>query len=346
MMPETRAAVRDETRSEIWKRRALTVPIVGLAFFLAVLLAPIWIPVLFVVDLANGFRTTVLRSFLFLTVYLGCEVVGVTVSGWLWIRGALGGPASRGGDLDFERHFSLQRWWAGTLLHWVLRIFRVSIRVEGEEVLDRPMILMLRHTSIADTLLANEFISAPHRIHLRHILKRELLVDPCLDIVGHRLPNYFVDRESDDPAEELAGVKTLLSGLRENEGALIYPEGTRFTPEKRSRIIERLSAQGKDELADRARSLHHLLPPRLGGSLALLEENPGLDAVFCAHTGFESVGRPADVLGGSLLDGEVKVRFWRIPYGEIPVESTARSRWLFEQWLKMDAWVGSNGSRA
>jgi hypothetical protein len=57
---------------------------------------------------------------------------------------------------------------------------------------------MLRHASIGDTLLASALVGRPHGIFwLRYVLKRELLWDPCLDVVGNRLPHVFVDRASD-----------------------------------------------------------------------------------------------------------------------------------------------------
>ncbi len=306
-----------------------------------VVTAPIWVLVSLCVDLANSFRTTTLRAASFLTVYLGCEVVGVTGSVGLWLLSAVGTSKASRHEAHFRRHLALQRWWAGTLLKVAIRVFRLKIRADGLEALERPMILMIRHASIADALLANEFIGMPHGIHLRYVMKRELLIDPCLDIVGHRLPNYFIDRESDDPSSELAGMVQLFSGLRENEGVLIYPEGTRFTEGKRERVIERFSEQGRSEMVARARALRHTLPPRLGGSLALLESNPGLDVVFCAHTGFETAGGPTDLLDGSMLDREIAVRFWRVPLADVPVETSARVTWLFAQWQQIDDWIES-----
>ena len=335
-----------ETRADVWKRRAISVPAVYVGFLAMVVTAPIWVLVSLCVDLANSFRTTTLRAVFFLTVYLGCEVVGVTGSVVFWFLGAIRSSRESSHEVYFRRHLAMQRWWAGTLLKVAIRVFRLKIRAEGLDALDRPMILMIRHASIADALLANEFIGMPHDIHLRYVMKRELLIDPCLDIVGHRLPNYFVDRESDDPSSELAGMVQLFSGMRENEGVLIYPEGTRFTEGKRERVIERLSEQGKSELAARARALRHTLPPRLGGSLALLESNPGLDVVFCAHTGFETAGGPKDLLNGSMLDRDIAVRFWRVPLADVPVETSERATWLFEQWKEIDDWIELNKAQA
>jgi 1-acyl-sn-glycerol-3-phosphate acyltransferase len=343
-MSERRSTVRGETRADIWLRRAVSVPAIYLGFAAALVTAPLWILVGLCVDLANSFRSASVRTGLMLVIYLGCEVIGIAASFGYWVARMLGKNTSAATQSYDRRHLRLQRWWTGTLFQAAIRLFRLKIRAEGRAALDRPMILMLRHTSIADALLANEFISKPYGIHLRYVMKRELLLDPCLDIVGHRLPNYFVDRESDDPREELAGVVKLLSGLGEREGVLIYPEGTRFTQKKRDRVIERFSEQGKLDMVDRARALRHTLPPRLGGALALLEANPGLDVVFCAHTGFETVGRPADLLDGSLLDREFAVRFWRVPLADLPTDETERTEWLFERWQMIDDWIESNRS--
>jgi 1-acyl-sn-glycerol-3-phosphate acyltransferase len=345
-----KSTVAGEARADIWMRRAISVPAVYLGFLVVIVTAPFWILIAFCVDLANAFRTATLRTGLFLTVYLGCEAIGVAASFGFWVAdvignaigNAIGKTAAPEAKTYYRRHLALQRWWAGTLLKFAIWLFRLKIRAEGCEVLDTPMILMIRHASIADALLANEFVGLPHGIHLRYVMKRELLIDPCLDIVGHRLPNYFVDRDSDDPSRKLAGMVKLLSGLGEDEGVLIYPEGTRFTEQKRQRVIERFSEQGKLEMAARARALRHTLPPRLGGPLALLEANPGLDVVFCAHTGFETAGQASDLLDGSMLDREIAVRFWRVPLDDIPIDPSARSVWLYDYWQKIDDWIESN----
>ena len=340
-MSTKRPVVRGETRLDVWKRRAVTVPLIATLFLAVGALAPLWIPIAAFVDLARGSKTTLLRSGLMLMVYLTCEVVGIAVSFGLWVRRFGDRTRSARHESDFRLHFQLQTWWATTLMTWSRRLFRLRIHAEGLDALDRPMILMLSHSSIADSLLANEFISKPHGIHLRYLLKRELLLDPCLDIVGHRLPNYFIDRDSDDPEDVRTDVQDLLSDLRENEGALIYPEGTRFTSAMRDRIISRFEARGNQEMADRARGLRHTLTPRLGGALAMLEANSGLDVVFCAHIGFGVVRTPIDLISGALLDARIDARFERIPFEQIPVDPESRRIWLLDQWQRIDDWIGS-----
>lgn len=118
-----------------------------------------------------------------------------------------------------------------------------GIRIEvmgGGEAVPGPVIVLVRHASIVDNLLSANLIARPHRIRLRYVLKRELLADPCLDVAGRRLPNYFVRRGTGE-ARELERVRALANGLGSDEGVLICPEGTRFTPERRARAIGRIA---------------------------------------------------------------------------------------------------------
>jgi 1-acyl-sn-glycerol-3-phosphate acyltransferase len=176
-------------------------------------------------------------------------------------------------------------------------------------------------------------------MRLRYVLKRELLWDPCLDVVGNRLPHVFVDRVSDDSQREIARVRALARDLSVHDGVLIYPEGTRFSETKRARVLEKLAREGNSKQLEYARSLHAVLPPRPGGALALLEAAPHADVVVCAHTGFEGAATLAQIWRGELLHGTIRVRFQRSPRSEIPTEPDARADWLRERWQEIDAWL-------
>jgi hypothetical protein len=69
--------------------------------------------------------------------------------------------------------------------------------------------------------------------------------------------------------------------------------------------------------------------------LGLLERNRGADIVFCGHTGFEPAGSPSEIIGGRLVGATIRVRSWRVPHGEVPVETAAR-RLVYEQWRRID----------
>jgi len=322
-------------------RRLLTVPaVLGLALA-SVLLAPLWIPALALVDLLRPVRRgAALRAATMLTVYLQCEAIGLVVAALVWI--ATPGRSRAARQRFLRRNAALQGWWATALFGAALRIYGMRLDVDGaDEPARGPLLLLPRHASVADTLLPAVLVSAPHGIRLRYVLKRELLWDPCLDVVGNRLPNVFVRRGSEDSAREIAAVTELGRDLGPDEGVLIYPEGTRFDAAKRERVLARLRASGDAPRVLRAERLRHVLPPRRGGPLALLDAAPGADVVFCAHSGLEGAATLADLWRGELVGAVVRVRFWRVPRHEIPAEPDARVAWLDAWWERIDAWIGA-----
>jgi len=324
-------------------RRLVTIPSYVLLFLFALAALPVLLPLALFVDLARGSPSAIARSLLFFTWYLGCELAGIGASFAFWCARLFRPGISHARWLDW--HYRLQAWWALSLVRGAQRCFETRFDIKGDEELGRgPFILFVRHVSTADTLLVAAFLSARHGLRFRYVLKRELLWDPCLDIVGNRLPNYFVDRFSTDSRREVSGLRKLAEGLGPDEGVLIYPEGTRFTEAKRARIIEKLSERDA-LLAGQARALRNVLPFRLGGSLALLGQAPGADVIFCGHTGFEGTRSLAEFLGGGLVRETVRVAFWKLPGSEVPRDRQGQIDWLFAQWRRLDGWVSENGER-
>ena len=112
------------------------------------------------------------------------------------------------------RYLAPQRRPAGVVgecaLSWAERVFALRTVIEGEDAIEPgPILVFIRHVSQADTLLPVVLITRRHGIALRFVLKQELLWDPCLDIVGHRLPNVFVRRGSGESEREIAAVQRL-----------------------------------------------------------------------------------------------------------------------------------------
>jgi 1-acyl-sn-glycerol-3-phosphate acyltransferase len=321
-------------------RRLLTIPGYMVAWVLCVGTVPLWLPLTVIVDAVRRNRGVALRGVVFLTYYLSCEVLGIAISAgvWAWTR-VFPVDAERWADL----HYWLEAWWGTTLFRGVVRVFGLRLEVEDDADLSRgPYLMLVRHASTGDTLLASALVSRPHGTRLRYLFKRELLWDPCLDIVGNRLPNVFVDRFSDDSAQEIRRARALARDLGPRDGILTHPEGTRFSEEKRSRVLERLHREGDAKMLDYARSLQFVLPPRPGGTLGLLEAAPEADVVVCSHTGFEGAASLAQIWQGSLVHQTVRVQFRRIPRDAIPDERDARLAWLLEEWRWVDAWVAEH----
>jgi 1-acyl-sn-glycerol-3-phosphate acyltransferase len=324
------------------RRRLITIPGYAIGWALWLAAAPVWLPLAMLVDLARRSHGIALRSAALVTAYLSCEVVGILASGGLWVW-------KRIRPVDDERwtdlHFRLEAWWGTTLFRAAVRFFGLRLEVESDADLGRgPYLLLLRHSSTADTLLASALVSWPHGLRLRYVLKRELLWDPCLDIVGHRVPNVFVDRFSDDSPLETRRVQELAKDLGSCDGVLIYPEGTRFSEAKRRRVIEHFQERNDAKMLEYVNSLSSVLPPRTGGTLGLLEAAPQADVVVCAHTGFEGAASLAQIGNGVLLHRVIRVEFRRIPRDEIPSEREARIAWLRGEWQRVETWVASHPS--
>jgi 1-acyl-sn-glycerol-3-phosphate acyltransferase len=264
--------------------------------------------------------------------------VGLTLA-WLLAGGPFGGDSPRR-----RRHvFYLQRTWAAGHLLGVRKLFGLRFVIEGDElVAPGPVIILIRHASIVDNALPAALISGPHGLLLRYVLKAELQVLPTLDLGAHWVPTCFVRRASADPEAEAARVRTLATFLHGgDEGVLVYPEGTRHTPGKLARAQQRIR-ESDPETADLADRLHHVLPPRLGGPLALLDAGTEADVVVCGHVGLDGFEKVSDIWGGGLVGATVRVKFWRHPRAAVPAGERERIAWLYARWQELDDWVGAH----
>ena len=234
--------------------------------------------------------------------------LGLTLA-WLLAGGPFGGDSPRR-----RRHvWYMQRTWMQGHLLGVRSLFRLTFEVEGDELVEGgPVLILIRHASIIDNALPAAFVSGPHGLFLRYVLKQELKVLPTLDMGARWVPTALVHRASTDPVAESARVRMLgthLHGI--DEGVLIYPEGTRMTPPKLARAQAKI--RESDPLtADLADRLHHLLPPRLGGTLALLDASTDADVVVFGHVGLDGFEKLGDIWGGGLVGTTVRIRFWRM----------------------------------
>lgn len=254
-----------------------------------------------------------------------------------------GGPFGIGSIRRRRWIYVLRIAWARNHLGAVKVLFGLKFEVEGGEATSPgPYILMLRHASILDNLLADTLIGKRHGIGVRFVIKQEIQALTPIDIGGRWIPTVFVKRGSLDPETEIAAVRALTHEMSPGEIVAMYPEGTRPTPAKLARAQE-VIRQRQPEIAPLAARLNHLLPPRLGGPLALLDEAAaGTDVVFCAHTGFDGLRSVGDIWHGDLIGRTIRVKFWRIPADQIPPDEEHRTEWLYDRWQELDDWVGEN----
>lgn len=315
-------------------RRLVTIPTVIGMFIGITCLAPVLLAVGVVVDgiawLISRKPWVTTRSLAFLWIYL---------LGELWALLALMATAPLPPDPKLRATYALQDLWAGWNLRALQSLFSVEIDVTGADAtLPGPIVVVSRHASMVDTLLPARLIARPTGMRLRYVLKKELLVDPALDIAGNRLPNAFIDRRSRESSERTA-IRRLAEDLGPQDGVLIYPEGTRFSEAKLRRSQRRSSDQDDPSGAAAAR-FRRVLPPRPGGTLALLDATRA-DVVVLAHRGLEGLATVREIWRGALVGSRIDVAMWRIPRSEVPMSRSGRVEWLYHVWGQVDDWVAS-----
>jgi 1-acyl-sn-glycerol-3-phosphate acyltransferase len=321
---------------QVLKRRSISISLYFFLFIIYTLFLPISLVLSIISDLVIKKHFSITRGVLFLFIYLSSEIVGIFSAFFIWLFYA------KNKELFRQKNFILQSKWTSFLAHASFKLFEIKLELEGqEEIGTRPIIVFMRHTSVADTIIPAVFISVPNNIILRYVLKKELLFDPCLDIVGNRLKNYFVNRKPENTAEEVKKVGLLAKDLKNGEGVLIYPEGTRFSQSKYNKIIEKLKQNNDLEMLERALVLKNVLPPRLGGTLELLNNNKNADIIFCTHTGLEGSASFSKFINGKLIKQTLKIKFWKIPFENVPSEKEQQILWLYENWQKVDTFVSN-----
>ncbi len=314
-----------------FSRRCRSIPGLLAATLLLTITIPLWLPSALVVDLVRGrIRLPVARLLAFGVCWCWIEVAGVVWSLGTWLLGRA----------RHERtQYALMRWWADALMGALRGTIGIDPRVEGIEELEGGYAIVLsRHASLADSLLSAWAVRCRADVRPRYVLKRELLFDPCLDIVGLRIPNHFLDRTAVDGDAELAALRDLAAGVGPGVAAVIFPEGTRANDRKRAQALEKIAVSDPAR-AGRLRPLRRLLPPRPSGAAALLAGAPHADVVLAWHTGFDGLDSFAGILAG-LARPLPPVRFVvrRVPRREVP-GGDAFPGWLDEQWLRLDAEV-------
>jgi 1-acyl-sn-glycerol-3-phosphate acyltransferase len=271
-----------------------------------------------------------------LITYLSGELFAVVGAFFIWVGAAFGTNRAR----LVRWSYKLQLGWGNLLWESVRVIFRLRIQIDGLEVgRPGPILILARHASIIDNVLPFQLFSRAHGMTLRYVIKKELLMDPALDIAGSWIPNHFVDRQATDPEAEIKALRRLGSGLTENDGLLIFPEGTRFTKERQERALASLKKRNP-RFHRHVAGLRHLMPPHPGGALALLEASSA-DVVLVAHHGFDGFAQIKDIWAGGMVGKLVTVRLIRVPFSEIPEGRGHRTEWLFKVWQEMDDWISS-----
>lgn len=320
-----------------WVRR----PVMGLGVLVlaVVLLATVvlWLPVLTLVDLVRGRRRLPLTRFMaFGLAWAWLETLGLFFAAVLFVVG-------KGRDLG--ANYRLQAWWTRNVVRALRFTVGVQIEVEGfAELGPGPFVALCRHASLADSVMSAWVLADHAGLKPRYVLKKELRLDPCLDVVGHRLPNYFVDRGSANVSAELEGIDQMARGLAADEVAVIFPEGSRANPRKRTKALEKM-ANRSPLRAERLSALQYLLPPKPAGASTLLAAVPAANVITMWHSGFDGLDTFRGIVH-HLARRAIRVHVKIVEHHRSTVATgEAFVDWLDQQWLAMDAAVARQLTR-
>lgn len=323
-----------------WARRIIVIPAFVFVFVWLLGLLPIWLVIAGVASRFAPGRWRALRLVWFLTIYMVLEVVSLVALFGLWIRAGFG--TSIRSERSLARHHALMGWFLRRVLGSARRTFRLSFEIDDtqrEGDAHRPLLVFSRHAGPGDSfLLVDGIVNGPNRRRPRIVLKDLLQLDPAIDVLLNRVGASFVP--SGRPAGDavLQEIERLAANAGPGDALVLFPEGANFTPRRRERAIEKLEGSGRQELADKARELTHLLPPKPTGTVAAIAAAPTATVLFVGHAGLEKMSTLGDIWRQLPMDNTIDVKVWRYTPDEVPPADEQES-WLYEQWATIDAWI-------
>ncbi|MGI9612063.1 MAG: 1-acyl-sn-glycerol-3-phosphate acyltransferase [Acidimicrobiales bacterium] len=321
-----------------WVRRPVGITTLILLALLLPLLAPIALLVTLILDLLNGgrpFRRT--RAYVLIAGLVAVDLAGLVMVGGVWLISPLGW------DLKKERTQKQFGWvmtaWTTSLIRVIAAVMPLTMHIDelDPDVLKGNAIVIGRHRSLLDAVLP-AVIFGNLGLTALYTLKEDLRREPNIDLVGHWMGHRFVTRAPQNLETELEPIRALGGRLEDSNVAVIFPEGTFFTAERKAKIIRSIEEKDPGH-AEQARALNHLLPPRPGGTLALLDGAPDADIIVFGHSGFELYGSIPQILKNIGTGNEVHFCAWRIPRETVPLDREEQIEWLFDVWAELDAWI-------
>lgn len=326
-------------------RRLIVAPLILLVEAVLVVLSPLLALVAaLLAPVAGGSRG--LRALAIAVDYAVRHLACTVACAGLWFAAGFGRNV---GSRNMQRaHYAVLRWFVSGLYRTMTRMARVEVRTTGSEAAGRtlsarrtPVVVLSRHAGEGDSLLVLHALLCRYGREPRIVLHEALRLDPLIDMLGHRLPNRFVDPRGGDTEREIAA---MASDLGDGDALLIFPEGGNVSASRRQRGIERLERAGHAEEAAWAREMRHVAAPRPGGALAAIEAAPRADVIFLGHVGVPSGMR--DAWGQLATAQDIEMRLWLECAEDVPTGHDEQIDWLFGWWRTIDAWVDEHQAPA
>jgi 1-acyl-sn-glycerol-3-phosphate acyltransferase len=280
--------------------------------------------------------------------YFGRELGALVACGALWLGAGCGTWV---GTRRWQAlHWRLLGWFIGGLADAGRRTLGIDVDAEFSTDAasafesDRPLIVLSRHAGPGDTIfLLDELVSRFHR-RPSVVFKESLALDPCIDLLAHRLPHAVLDKSDRDEAAEI--IERVTTELGPGGVLLLFPEGGNFTPERRRSALLRLRRGGNRSSAEQAERMPHVLPPQPSGALAALDATRKTDVVFAAHTGLGLSAYPAQFWHDMPIGRTLRTRMWFVPASDVPAGDDERIAWLYDWWRRIDDWIDAQSQES
>ena len=205
---------------------------------------------------------------------------------------------------------------------WMLRVVGIQLEVKGEVPSHPSPIVIVNHQSWFDIPIVQEIISA-RGPRLTFLVKRSLVWVPVIGwicmLLGFprlRRTGLLEDRALDINAVSQAAKQ----GVAARHALLIFAEGTRFTPKKRS---------------DQDSPFDHLLRPRVGGFAAACQNFPEGTPIIDLSIYYDGSSHFWRCLGGATKVIRVDVSTHSLD------QMMSAEAFLNERWGAKDAWLQS-----
>ena len=297
-------------------------------------------------------RMRALRLLSFALIWLVDETATLFMCLGLWLASGFGGRLHT--EPYQSRHYAIMQWYLDRLYRAAVSMLGLRVEVDEPPLtlaeqaarLAGPVIVFSRHAGPGDSLLLVHHLLTVYRRRPRVVMKAALQLDPTVDVVANRVPNVFIQGRQTGEHIFVAQISRLAGGLDQAGALVLFPEGGNWTPGRWRRGIRRLDRLGRADLADRARGMPHLLPPRPGGALSAIAACPAADVIFVAHAGLDTLVSVADVWRSLPIEHTVHAKWWRVPAAEVPrtADQDGQVRWLYDWWQRIDDWIASHSA--
>ena len=205
------------------------------------------------------------------------------------------------------------------------------------------IVYISNHQSSIDWSIANFFAIRQGSLGLiRYVMKHILMYLPMFGPYFLQHGCIFVSKSVKDQDKKVQEkLKSFVNGIKFGYWMVIFPEGTRYKPERKE-LIERSELRAKEFGFEPFK--HVLFPHTKAVELSLEELSGSLDAIYDVTLAFKVPWLPviANQHGPNLFEmvsingREIHLHFKRIDAADIPKNAHDRRQWLYSTFQEKD----------